>query len=317
MGSESGSSEYQPLSYWQQVLRSCRSWLASMIIHLLVILSLALLTLTTSLPQTVRLELSGEDYVALTDLEALELDVAEWKSLQQEESTPELTAEKLMEFQPELAIEEFQDSPMGFDNPLDSNVNQLQRLTRDMSSHELVAGTGTASFFGIEASGESVVYIVDRSGSMQGPRWENATRELLKSVNSLRADQKFFVFLFSGSCHPMPQMEGRNELVTATEENKQRFRKWLLDQYPDDTTKPLASVRRAMKMNPDTIFLLTDGQFYDKTGEFLIRQARLQENRTDGVGQVINTIAFYCEFELELMLQEIAAVHNGTFRSIQ
>ena len=57
--------------------------------------------------------------------------------------------------------------------------------------------------------------------------------------------------------------------------------------------------------------------FYDNTGDFLIRLAELQAKRTKEKSQVINTIAFYCNFELETMLQEIALAHNGTFRSVQ
>ena len=310
-------SEYDEDGYSRQVLGSCKSWMTSMIIHLVVILSLALLTMRSSVNQIVRLEMGTDEYSVLTDLQELEFDAAEFQSFDEADTTPETVTDKLMEFEPELEMDQFEQAPVDFDNPLDSDANQLQRLAREMSSHELLAGDAASSFFGIEASGQSIVYIVDRSGSMQGARWADATRELLKSVNSLKPDQKFLVFLFSVKCHPMPQMEGRNSMVTATDNNKQRFRKWLARQHPDDTTKPLSSVRRALNLKPDTIFLLTDGQFYDNTGDYLIRRSALQKKRTDGDSQVINTIAFYCDFELELMLQEIAAVHNGTFRSIQ
>ena len=212
---------------------------------------------------------------------------------------------------------EFADTPIEFENPLAGEEDQLQQLTQQLNSRQVQLGDGDASFFGIETTGKSIVYIVDRSGSMEGYRWANATSELLKSIESLNADQKFFVYLFSNACHPMPQMEGRNKLVSATAENKARFRKWISNQVPDETTMPLSSVRRALNMRPDTIFLLTDGQFYDNTGEFLIRLAELQAKRTKEKSQVINTIAFYCDFELEAMLQEIALAHNGTFRSVQ
>jgi hypothetical protein len=308
---------YARTGFSQQLLGNCKSWMTSMIIHLVVILSLALLTMRISVQEVVRLELGSDDVSVLSELDELEFETTEFLSLDQAEVAPPSAAAELMEFRPELDFGEFEQAPLNLDNPLESNSNQLQRLARDMTSHELLAGDAGSSFFGIAATGESIVYIVDRSGSMQGARWADATRELLKSVESLKPDQKFFVFLFSGKCHPMPQMAGRNELVPATDENKQRFRKWLAQQHPDDTTKPLSSVRRALNMAPDTIFLLTDGQFYDKTGEYLIRRAQLQKKRTDSDDHVINTIAFYCQFELELMLQEIAAVHNGTFRSIQ
>lgn len=309
---------YEEPGFSRQILGNCKSWLTSMIIHLVIILSLALLTMRTNVSSSVRLELANDDFSALTDLQELEFDTAEFQSFDEADSTPEPEVpDELMEFEPEMDLPESDSSPIEFDSPLNSDRDQLQRLARELNSNQLVAGDGASSFFGIAATGESIVYIVDRSGSMQGARWADATKELMKSINSLKADQKFYVFLFSGRCHPMPQMEGRNTMVTANAENKERFRKWLLQQYPDDTTKPLSSVRRAINMRPDTIFLLTDGQFYDKTGDYLVRRAELQEKRSEPESLVINTIAFYCELDLELMLQEIAAAYNGSFRSIQ
>ena len=79
---------------------------------------------------------------------------------------------------------------------------------------------------------------------------------------------------------------------------------------------PLSSVKRALKQTPDTIFLLTDGQLYDETGEYLIRRAILQENVSDPDGIVINTIAFHCQVGLEMLI-EIATSYDGTFRSVE
>lgn len=302
----------------RQVLGSCKSWLTSMIIHLVVILVLALLTMRTAVNPMVSLELASDDFSAMSVMEELEFDTTEFQSFDEADSTPEnLTQMGLMQFQPTIEETEMVDSPIDLNDPLNSDANQLRRLAREMTSDELMAGDGGSSFFGIEATGDSIVYIVDRSGSMEGDRWRDATTELMKSIRSLRPDQKFYVFLFSGRCHPMPQMEGRNKLVTATDANKERFEKWLKRQYPDQTTKPMSSVRRALNMRPDTVFLLTDGQFHDKTGEYLLRQAGLQAQRSEPDDTVINTIAFYCELDFEIMLQEIAMAYNGTFRSIQ
>ena len=208
---------YAEHEYSRKVLGSCKSWMTSMIVHLVVILSLALLTMQTTEKQRVHLEMGTDDFSALTDLEELNFDTSDLEGLDQADSAPEnRIPSELMAFQPQLDLQEQPESPMEFDNPLNSGANQMQRLAREMTSHELFAGDSGTSFFGIEAAGESVVYIVDRSGSMQGARWNRATSELLKSVNSLKPDQKFFVFLFSGKCHPMPQLAGRNKMVEAT-----------------------------------------------------------------------------------------------------
>lgn len=311
-------SEYEDSGYLRQVLGGSRSWLTSTILHLVVILFLALWTFSSARSPVVSLEMGSDDFSALADLEDLNFDSVELQSTAESEPPPQVFDSELISVQPEMELMEFADTPIEFENPLAGEEDQLQQLTRQLNSRQVQLGDGDASFFGIETTGKSIVYIVDRSGSMQeGNRWADATSELLKSIESLNADQKFFVYLFSNACHPMPQMEGRNKLVSATAENKARFRKWISNQVPDETTMPLSSVRRALNMRPDTIFLLTDGQFYDNTGEFLIRLADLQAKRTKEKSQVINTIAFYCNFELEAMLQEIALAHNGTFRSVQ
>lgn len=314
---DSQSSEYESTGFFHHLLGGSPSWLTSMIIHLVVLLTLALWTVNATRKAVVSLEMDANNYSLLTELEDLDFDTVELQTESDSESMPETHEDVLSEFQPELQLNEMADAPLQIEDPLGGDASQLARLTQELNSRELELGAGESSFFGIETTGQSVVYIVDRSGSMGGQRWEDATGELLKSVRSLKSDQKFFVYLFSDACHPMPQLAGRNKLVPASEENKKAFEKWLTSQQPDETTKPLSSVRRALNMRPDTIFLLTDGEFYDNTGPYLIRLAELQKKRTNEGEQVINTIAFYCNFKLEMMLQEIASVHNGTFRSVQ
>lgn len=314
---DSESSEYQASGFIHHLLGGSPSWLTSMILHLVVLLTLALWTVNATQKAVVSLEMDANNYSLLTELEDLEFDTVDLQSDSESELMPEPREDVLNQFQPNLQLSEIAETPLQIEDPLAGEANQLDRLTQELNAQELELGAGASSFFGIETTGQSVVYIVDRSGSMGGQRWEDATSELLKSVRSLKSDQKFFVYLFSNACHPMPQLAGRNKLVPATAENKKAFEKWLIGQEPDETTKPLSSVRRALNMRPDTIFLLTDGEFYDNTGPYLVRLAELQKKRTSENPQVINTIAFYCNFKLEMMLQEIASVHNGTFRSVQ
>ena len=314
---DSQSSEYESSGFLHQLLGGSPSWLTSMIIHLVVLLTLALWTVNATHKAVVSLEMDANDFSLLTELEDLEFDTVELQTDSDSQSMLETREEVVNEFQPDLQLNEIAELPFEIEEPIGGEASQLDRLTQELNSREQELGDGSSSFFGIETTGQSVVYIVDRSGSMGGQRWKDATGELLKSVRSLKSDQKFFVYLFSDDCHPMPQLAGRNQLVPANDENKKAFAKWLKSQKPDESTRPLSSVRRALNMRPDTIFLLTDGEFYDNTGPYLIRLAKLQKRRTNEGTQVINTIAFYCNFKLEMMLQEIASVHNGTFRSVQ
>ncbi|MGI9518820.1 MAG: hypothetical protein ACR2NP_17320 [Pirellulaceae bacterium] len=303
--------------FWEsEVVSGSKSWLASMIIHLTVILGLALLTMRVSVNPPIALELGTDDLAAMTELDDFQLDMSSMESFDQANTQPEeRVAEQLLEYQPELEFAADFEEPLFETGEAIGQQNLSQVVARHLQEVD-VSGGGGSSFFGISANAGNIVYIVDRSGSMQGKRWADASSELIKSIESLQPDQKFFVYLFSDACHPMPQLEGRNNLVSASKSNIDAVKLWLGRQFPNDSTMPLSSVRRALRMEPDMIFLLTDGQFYDRTGPYLLRRAVLQQNVSDPDDVVINTIAFHCDVGLE-MLQEIARSYHGTFRSVE
>ena len=83
-------------------------------------------------------------------------------------------------------------------------------------------GTGH-SFFGLEATGDRVVFVVDISGSMNGRRFFRARNELRQLIESLRENQQFFVIFFNDSALPMPT----EKLLPATPENVSRTVDWL------------------------------------------------------------------------------------------
>jgi len=57
-------------------------------------------------------------------------------------------------------------------------------------------------FFGSQAAGNSFVYVVDMSGSMQGGRFDRAISELIRSIGQLKTGQKFYVVFFNDQ--PLP-----------------------------------------------------------------------------------------------------------------
>jgi hypothetical protein len=125
-----------------------------------------------------------------------------------------------------------------------------------------VGGGARGSFFGIEAVGHEFVYIVDRSGSMNGNRYRRAIEELKRSVDDLREDQRFFVVLFSSNSTPMLGQPGQGaRMLHATKENKEKLHDWLATIGPGGGTNPNSSLRTALKMNPSAVFMLSDGEF--------------------------------------------------------
>jgi hypothetical protein len=177
------------------------------------------------------------------------------------------------------------------------------------------AGTGGApglgvGFFGTQGKGASFVYVVDMSGSMAGDRFRRAIGELMRSVNKLKPEQKFYVYFFNDRAYPLFDPRPAHGLVPATPGNKTRALRWIRQRQPSSTTNPDLALQQALDLKPDVIFLLTDGELDDPEAvQTMIRK----RNRT---GVTIHTIAFENE-EGGATLEAIARENNGTFRFIR
>lgn len=162
-------------------------------------------------------------------------------------------------------------------------------------------GAGAATFFGVEASGDEFVYVVDFSGSMEGPRIAQARYELRKSIESLATDASFFVVLFNQGSLAMPA----HGLVRATQDNKERYLDWVDRQPVGGGTNPVDALVTAARLKPDAVFLLTDGGFADPRAAFSV-VARSK-------GPRFHTVAFHDNVG-EAVLRRIASVGRGTYR---
>jgi uncharacterized protein with von Willebrand factor type A (vWA) domain len=162
-------------------------------------------------------------------------------------------------------------------------------------------GAGTATFFGVEARGDEFVYVVDFSGSMEGPRIDQARYELRTSIESLAADASFFVVLFNHGSLAMPA----HGLVRATRDNKQRYLDWVDRQPIGGGTNPVDALVAAARLKPDAVFLLTDGGFADPRAAFSV-VARSK-------GPRFHTVAFHDNVG-EQVLRRIARAGRGTYR---
>lgn len=114
-----------------------------------------------------------------------------------------------------------------------------------------------ATFFGLSAQGQSFVFVMDISGSMQGTRYVRAKAELIQTLERLSYEQSFSLVFFNHQTYPMTP----GELVKADGDNFVESRKWIERAVPSGGTDPLEAMRMAFAMEPDAIFLLTDGEF--------------------------------------------------------
>jgi von Willebrand factor type A domain len=168
-------------------------------------------------------------------------------------------------------------------------------------------GFDGAEFFGLRAGGNDFVYIVDCSGSMKGAPFARARREMLDSIDELRPDQRMYVMFYANTPYLMFNESGPPAtLIPATDENKERLRKWVARINADGGTQPEQPLKWALGLGPDAIFLLTDGQFGDIVNDI---------TSANGGRSRIHTISFMNRSGEEL-LRRIADENAGTYRFV-
>ncbi len=132
------------------------------------------------------------------------------------------------------------------------------------SSRATGAGTedtrqgGSVSFFQIPAQGKALVYVIDRSASMaRHGALEAAKRELLASLERLPAAARFQIIVYNRQAEPL-HVGGRCDLLPACGENKSAVAALLRAVRSEGSTEHLRALRRALSLQPDVIFFLSD-----------------------------------------------------------
>lgn len=136
-------------------------------------------------------------------------------------------------------------------------------LVQEVSS---LLDTREIGFFGIEPTGNRIVYIIDMSVSMGysgyfGPRYNRAVAEVLKSIDELKAGQQFYVYLFCFECYEMDIGQPRGVFCAPTDENRERLANWLGSVQLGAGTDPRVALVRSLELDPSCMFLLSDGEF--------------------------------------------------------
>jgi len=170
------------------------------------------------------------------------------------------------------------------------------------------SGTGSASFFGIEARGNRFAYVVDVSGSMDREgRMGGMQNELGESISGMPEHVGFFVVFFADTAFPLGD---RKKWTDANGAGKRWARESIARLTPLGATNPLPAFEMVydIRPRPDAIYFMTDGEFEQSVADIIIR--RNQERPMP-----IHCITFMSR-EGEAVMRRIARETGGTYTHI-
>jgi hypothetical protein len=164
------------------------------------------------------------------------------------------------------------------------------------------------TFFGQRATGRRFAFVLDFSGSMEGPRWETLLREVENAFSGLPPHAEYALIGFNSVSIEPPGQSGWTPLGPG---RGAHGRAWLAATRPCGGTYPLEAFERAFKLGapPDTIFFVTDGQLAGFGVEDCLR---LRGSSTT----VIHTVALDQDRN-EDRLQRMAEATGGAYTHVE
>ena len=317
---EPAADEQKPPFSFNRLVGAVPGWMVSLVVHLALVLMLALFTIA---PHVERMGTLIEASAATDEAPLMEM--------------LEITPQKLET--PETISTNISSSDMTMVNVGEVGVAAATAL--DAGDLEVSAGTeigeiftssgggmmassdgvSGAQFFGVKATGNKFVFIVDSSNSMKSGKFDAAKEELTYAIRRLSKDQFFYVIFFDHDAARMtfaPNKEPEQFSVPATNENIGKFEKWMATVELELRTDPYDAVKYAMEMRPDAIYILSDGKFTDRgqTEKYLKAENIIDDPITGRIPiVVVHTVAFW-QNDGEATMKAIADAYKGTYRFV-
>jgi hypothetical protein len=188
-------------------------------------------------------------------------------------------------------------------------------------------GPGSAtSMFGLRDEGSRIVYVFDRSESMNSvftltdgddsisvTSLQAAKDELTKSINGLSDGGEFQMIFYNDA--PMPFLDHYNKdgLSRADAKTKDLATQFIYRLVAERNTNHVDAVLMALELKPDVIYLLTDGEAKDDPTSSDLRRIGKLARRSN---TRINVIHFCYEERPNSSLVALAKRTQGQFKSI-
>jgi len=187
-------------------------------------------------------------------------------------------------------------------------------------------GDGTSpvrtAVFGLAAEGSKFVYVFDHSESMNSvlsyssegvtvfsvTPLEAAKAELLRSLQDLNKQQMFQIIFYNHEQDLFKSSRSASRLNVATPDAKRKAADFVAKVPGVGNTNHLRPLELALRMKPDVIFLLTDGEAKDDlTTDQLVELKKLNKGHTR-----INVIHFCYSPRPDSTLVKLAKENGGT-----
>jgi len=169
--------------------------------------------------------------------------------------------------------------------------------------------------YGIEAEGAKFVYVFDRSASMsiaRGKPLAAAKKELIASLAPLERVHQFYLLFYNQETRAFQPGGEAGKLIFATDSNKTAAERFINGIQPEGATDHYAALSLALKMRPDVIFLLTDGDAKDDLSEAELAQLSKQ----NAAATKIHVIQFTADLPTGVNLKTLAKDNGGEFKTV-
>jgi hypothetical protein len=173
------------------------------------------------------------------------------------------------------------------------------------------SGMPGGPIFSFPAAAKSVVYVIDRSGSMgERGRLALARRELEASLHRLPESTRFQIIPYNRHAEAL-RLSGQTSLVAATPEKIRQATRFLDELEPEGGTEHLPALRQAIRLQPDVIFFLTDADDLNPADVRTLTQ--LNAGRS-----AIHVIELTLENRdrPEMPMHQLAAGNRGGYRAV-
>ncbi|MCG8583331.1 MAG: VWA domain-containing protein, partial [Pirellulales bacterium] len=128
--------------------------------------------------------------------------------------------------------------------------------TKGHGHQRLPGGKLRTNIYGVVGEGSKFVYVFDRSESMYGAQLESAKRELTASLDHLERLHQFGIIFYN---HEV-SVFNPSRLSFGDSASKVRAQRYIQGVTAAGATNHFPALMAAVRLSPDVIFLLTDGE---------------------------------------------------------